>query len=393
MILNADKFGYYTVGELKTYSKLEAIEWHQRWGQFPEWNFNSEIFNSINWRTEPNKNLWQIYIDRCKQIRECYDYVVLFYSGGSDSDNILRAWLASGCPIDEIAVQVNNEGAKRSLELRSDCDWDLEPDMVVKPVINNLQKQGIKFNYREIDISKLQVNMIANMTVDYFYFANTSFSPNNITKCVFREQIQDYKDLIDQGKKLCFVWGSDKPNITFANDSWCFNFTDIHDNCVSPYVQMNYDKGWYDELFYYTPDMPELLVKQCHVLKNFCETVNDKQFYQTKSTNWGYNKTLNMYITEQAVKKIIYPHWDVNTFVARKPYYGGLRSGFGYLGFSERDRWFFNGNFETSKKYEDHFYWVLDKLTKNIKTYDWTSQRSTGSQTIIKGHIQKHYFA
>ena len=35
----------------------------------------------------------------------------------------------------------------------------------------------------------------------------------------------------------------------------------------------------------------------------------------------------------------------------------------------------------------------IDHSFKNIKTYDWTSQRSTGSQTILKGHSQKHYFA
>ena len=55
MILSPAKFGYYTVGDLKTYSKIEAIEWQERFGKFPVWNFNKEIFDNCNWHIEPSK--------------------------------------------------------------------------------------------------------------------------------------------------------------------------------------------------------------------------------------------------------------------------------------------------------------------------------------------------
>ena len=37
---NKDKFGYYLVGDFKTYSKVEAIELHKLTGIHPHWNFN-----------------------------------------------------------------------------------------------------------------------------------------------------------------------------------------------------------------------------------------------------------------------------------------------------------------------------------------------------------------
>ncbi len=61
MILNADKYGYYKVGDLKTYSKLEAIEWQARTGDFPEWNFNKEIFDTVDWKTDNNSNSSSLY--------------------------------------------------------------------------------------------------------------------------------------------------------------------------------------------------------------------------------------------------------------------------------------------------------------------------------------------
>ena len=67
-----DKFGYYTVGEKKSYSKLEALGWGS-----PKWHFNDEIFSAIDWTIEPPFDLWELYKQRAKQIREQYDYVVL----------------------------------------------------------------------------------------------------------------------------------------------------------------------------------------------------------------------------------------------------------------------------------------------------------------------------
>ena len=43
-MFDADKFGFYTVGDRKTYSKYEAIQWQKSTGLFPEWNFNKVIY-------------------------------------------------------------------------------------------------------------------------------------------------------------------------------------------------------------------------------------------------------------------------------------------------------------------------------------------------------------
>ena len=65
---NKDQFGYYTVGDLKTYSKIEAIELYLKVGIHPEWHFNEEVFGRYDWTIEPSASLEQLYAIRAQQI-------------------------------------------------------------------------------------------------------------------------------------------------------------------------------------------------------------------------------------------------------------------------------------------------------------------------------------
>ena len=45
----SDKFGYYSIGDYCTYSKLEAIELHQKLNMHPKWHFNDCVFGNFDW--------------------------------------------------------------------------------------------------------------------------------------------------------------------------------------------------------------------------------------------------------------------------------------------------------------------------------------------------------
>ena len=143
------KHGYYEVNGYRTFSKLEAIEIQNKTGHWPHWRFNDEVFAQQNWLQEPQLDLYELYKTRARQIRETYDYVVLFYSGGSDSVNILTAWIDAGLKIDEIATVWNLEGSKDS-----DDYMNAEVDRVVLPGIKRLQDRGVEFKFRLIDITE-----------------------------------------------------------------------------------------------------------------------------------------------------------------------------------------------------------------------------------------------
>jgi hypothetical protein len=355
---SADKFGFYQAGDIKTYSKIEAIEAQKRTGHFPEWNFNRSVFDRVNWKVEPPGQLWDYYKARARQIRESYDYCVLFYSGGSDSHNLLSAWIDEGCYIDEIASYCYFDAGGR------DAFMNDEVDRVAIPLVNELAKtQAI--NYRLIDFSQDVAESVKELDDDWAYLSNFHWTPNAKAIIKWRQRIKEYQDLISAGKRVCFVWGSDKPKI-FWDGKLYFQFVDIIDNCISPYTQNNYQNGYYDELFYWTPDMPELLVKQSHVIKQFVETVHDAKFYDVsgrKDTHGAaYNKIIKGYLTPHALKQVIYPKWDPATYVAGK---SSSRV------WSVRDEWFVHGNLQASQQFRDFSrsffssldpYWLSDPL-------------------------------
>ena len=96
LVTNKDQFGFYQVGNNTFYSKVEATEYSNRVRLPIHWNFNDQAFAQFDWLQEPPVSLEQLYMTRAQQIRERYDYIVVWYSGGADSNNVLQSFLKSG---------------------------------------------------------------------------------------------------------------------------------------------------------------------------------------------------------------------------------------------------------------------------------------------------------
>jgi len=359
---NPDKFGYYTVGDLKTYSKLEAVEWQHRFNSFPDWHFNNTEFESKDWLQEPNIDIWELYKHRARQIRESYDYVVLWYSGGADSHNMITSWGEAGCKIDEIATFWNYDGSKTKDDMMNG-----EPNYVVFEQIKELQKNK-DINFRLVDVSEMGIESIrAN---ELLYNINNKFTVHGFARYLLREKIEDYRKIIASGKRLCFVWGLDKPQVFYDGNHY-LQFFDIFDVFVNPYTQSRYHSGWYDEMFYWSPDLPEIVIKQAHIIKRFVSQVNDSVFYQDEFTPNGFNPNIKRYLKTDTLKNLIYPRWNSGTFT------NGKSTNKVY---SQRDEWFWHSNLPEKdildaqiKKYFNVIgeYWMNDKndVSKGIKCH------------------------
>lgn len=66
-------------------------------------------FHSAKWDTEPKQSIKELHRLRAEQIRQTYDYVVLYFSGGADSTTVLNAFVDNNIPIDEVIVYVNTD--------------------------------------------------------------------------------------------------------------------------------------------------------------------------------------------------------------------------------------------------------------------------------------------
>ena len=361
-----DKFGFYQVGNDTFYSRVEATEYSKRVGKPIHWNFNESVFNNFNWLVEPPLTLEQLYANRAQQIRESYDYIVVWYSGGADSHNVLTSFLKNNIHVDEIAQFINYEGSK---------DWSSylneEVAKVAAPNTKKIQEQYPHIKHRLVDLTPIIKDLykVDDNNIDFIYKANRVFSPNQLSRTYIREKIKDYADIIDSGKSLCFIWGSEKPSVRNVNDTYCVYFADLIDNAVGTRTQQ-LNRSWeHDELFYWTPDAPEIVSKQAHIIKKFCRYVtkeNVEQHFKNgdltevlQNSNPGRQRgslaigDQHYTVTNEGIHKLIYPWWDPTTFSN-----GKNPSGI----FSHRDLWWF---LDSTLEDQQRFKYGIIKL-KNI---------------------------
>lgn len=339
---SGDQFGYYTVGpNFKTYSKLLAIEEMRRTGIHLEWHFNEPQYQAHDWRTEPKQSIEELYRQRAQEIRDKYDYVVLWYSGGPDSWNILNTFIKNNIRIDEIANFCSWEadhGNKHSY-------FNEEIFVTAIPKVEKILEQHPYIKHRLVDLSQMMQDIYvrSDVKLEYIYNIKGIASANSLTRSFLRDYIDDYRSIIDSGRRMCFVWGTEKPRVTTINNRYHAMFLDIFSE-TNIRIQNMAEQGYFDEWFYWAPNTAALVSKQCHILKRALETgvAGDalmtpvqEQFHCPK------NKITGQYLRNDIYHTLIYPGWDVTTLIQPKPVNALL---------SERDDWFWKQN-ESSTRY------------------------------------------
>ena len=325
-----DKLGVYRVGDLKFYSKLEAIEYMQKTGIHLHWDFNEAVFSSYNWTVEPEETILELYKQRAQQLRDQYDYIALFWSGGADSETVRKSFTDNDIKLDEIVTYCSYQGSDNKMDLMNS-----ELFFRTIPQAEQLRYDFPEMKFRILDQSNMFFEYFNKETkFDWIYNINMMLTPNHIVRDSIGLKIKEWADIIYSGKKLCILWGHDKPRIFHENNRFSFKFIDIIDN--GPKVKSIAGLEPYsDELFFWTPDSPKILIKQSHLIKNYLNLYSlNSQFVGVDSTGLAY-KTHNgvkHWINTHGVHSIIYPSWNINTFDAGKPKSPIV---------SPRDQWFF----------------------------------------------------
>ena len=117
-------------------------------------------------------------------------------------------------------------------------------------------------------------------------------------------------------------------------------------------------KNWFgEELFYWTPDMPKLVIKQAHIMMQHFKNYPNKR-YLVDRADLGSWKWSTQYF--DLARLLIYPYWDASTFQTIKPSRQTI---------IEVENWFINGNYDSKK------YWLagVQEAQKIIDPY-WLTQ-------------------
>ena len=260
-----DRLGYYQVGDLKTYSKMEAIEMHRHTGIHPHWNFNEETFSAYDWTQEPPESLWELYTKRAWQLREDYEYLVLNWSGGADSYLMCRVFLENGIPFEEMV-----SGHYHDLDTSLHGALNRETFHHAVPQAEQWLKQ-YDFNFRIVPWGSYAAAAFKDkdMIDNWIYYCDNNYGMMRLARSFARELDPHYMVLFDRGVKVCFVAGVDKPRIYRENNRYCVRFLDLVDNWISPRTKIKGHENAIDEFFYWSPDAVPLIIKQGHTLMRF----------------------------------------------------------------------------------------------------------------------------
>lgn len=337
-IENNPKLGFYTVGNQQFFSKPMALTQATTTQQFPEWDFNNAVFGNQNWLIEPALDIRQLYRIRAQQLRDRYDYIRLEFSGGGDSTTALYSFVHNGIHIDEVVFRYPKTGEKNV----SDDPFNCKPENTLSearyaayPVLNWLTTAAPRTKITTHDYSE---NML-NQTYDESWVMKTKdyFQPGH----AFKHSATGYeghKKLADSGQRICILYGVDKPKLCIKDKKWYAYFIDIMANHsmgdFGDYTNMT------NEYFYWTPDLPELFVKQCHMVRNWFMLPQNKHMqYVCRWPNYSYTHRTTY---EHLIKPLIYPDYNQETFQTSKP-----TNSF----YNEMDYWFYT-NFRETIQYQ-----------------------------------------
>jgi len=372
------KLAYYTVGSTVFDSKIDAcIEGTQR-NIHPVWHFDDQVWNSQNWKQEPETDLLELYKMRARQIREQYDYVAIFYSGGSDSHTLVEAFVAAGCFIDEIYTVWSRKANTKFILNPNVVDArniEAEFDLTAKDGLNWISSVSPKTKITYIDISDAVVDKFKKFDgEEWLDHTLEHLNPQVATRwCATREHTQLQQ--LDRGRKTVVVFGVDKPRVCIKNNQYCAYFVDVVVNSFhGKFNDLNYT-NLATEFFFWSPALPEIVIKQAHMIRRWFE-MNPALKFVLEWPNSSWNRRQ---LYESITRAIVYPNWNQNKFQCVKT---------SSSVFMEWDSWFFD-TYRGTAVY-DSWHRGLTHVEQNVDkkylTYD-LDNRLTGFVGMINGHF------
>jgi hypothetical protein len=367
--------GIYNCNGKNYYSKLEAILQANTSGQQISWDYHDQHFSRYDWSKEPTQSLPDLYRDRAQQLRDNYDYLVLFYSGGVDSTTILNAFVHNNIPIDEIYVF----GAFRFEEAQyGKLGWDPSPGYYTREVA-----QALPMVKKLTQNSKVKITVYdwgqdiveAAKDLDWIWRAGTRFDPTCMVRSRFHKIIREHNEMVHRGKRVGFVYGVDKPRLLRDNNSIYFAFLDIIMTLGAMPTNDILGEYWEnDEYFYWTPNFPEIAIKQSHVLTRWLKARNRLHLIRNMNNPAQFHDDKYYYEVNRAVYQDM--GWDFNTWQIQKPT---------NMIYSEMSQWLFDGSFETEKQKWESSLWELERQI-GLK---WFNNNTVNEG--LRGHLSKLY--
>lgn len=330
--MNTDGAYYYYNNQsfLTRESAFEAMLINKDYNSSLEFHFYENVFRNLEWTINPNVSIDTLYKMRAQQLRDKYKYLILAFSGGSDSTQILKTCLKHNIFIDEVQIthhsSLINKVDRNLMMTDSELSQFLEYDYAVKPLLKYISEKSPNTKITSLDASDFTVEQYQKQK--FKHINSDDDVPNNTQKLYsFMPKTTLYylnyynMRINNPPSESCLIRGFEKPIINVTEDrSLVFLFNDMILHSFSKKIFDNFAI----ENFYWSPDAPLIPIKQAHLIKEFMEinkilyalVYDSVRKIQKHQDDRSYSPAI---MIERAYSKIIYPDFDSKTFAAFKP--------------------------------------------------------------------------
>ena len=349
-----ERLGYYQVGDQKIINKSKALIEASKHNCHVRWDFNDSVYSSINWTTPISTPLSELYRLRAHQLRDQYDHLMLYYSGGADSTNVLHAFIDNNIFLDEIVMQYPKpiESTMNNTD-SSNGNYFSEIKFTAMVHLDKVKNRlDPRTKIRILDQSADTTELFKKD--DWFekYPLGTMITPAAVGRQISAITDPALNKFYEQGKTVCQIYGVDKPIVGINNNEYFAYFIDAH---ATHAVPTGYDLGdlankfFFTEFFYWTPDLPEIVVKQAQEIKKMSEL--------DKNVKWHISNLSDIHIDQ--LRSVLHPiiycdEANAKVFQTSKP---------GSNVYRPMDKWFWLPEF---KKAQENYLNVINYLGQAI---------------------------
>ena len=311
--------GYYIVDGKIFQHKVYAMQEATRKNLKPTdvtWVFNNDAYAKVDWKVSSGLPLTEWYRQRALQLRAKYDYLILAFSGGADSTNILDSFVLNNIHIDEVVSWWPRSQAAGNYRPSTDSDvknFRSEYDYLVEPKLKWLEKVAPNTKITICDnLQDLRPEEPTNELVE--------ITTNHCWTGIQRYRAIDdvYFERQKKHKNCAILMGVNPPVPVIVEKHFFVVFFEFGTN--TQYSSDLTNRGLRNvEFFYWTPDMPLLVREQAHALLGNLRAnpqyVNLVTRWSMSSNNAGEFKKMNEQngeLRRRWIKSVIYPSYNSN---------------------------------------------------------------------------------
>ena len=324
------KQGYYKVGEKFFNIKINATIEASRTKLPVEWYFYQDVFEAEIKKPRLDVPLSELYKQRALQLRDKYDYLILAYSGGADSDNVLKTFTKNNIKLDEVWCDQPfglMDKADYIPVLNTDAsNMPIEWFAVIEPELKALEKSNPEI---KIHISDSSYKMEVEDYDDTHLFSHSPTAYTSIRR--YRYIVQYTHKLLEKNINACLIMGIDK-TVPYMTNAGKYGFA-FNDRATFHKSNIFLNKACIVELFYWTPEFPSIPVQQAHNVWEVLLKNPEESLHKIKKRNHEYENSFfyrdyqmdRRFMMDDEIKKICYPWWDFSKIQVNKSA-GNLRN-------------------------------------------------------------------